>query len=691
MALTNEEKVDLESRVEKLFELFEKITHKLPKKPTFGYIERLILKAVLSKSFKNFADINSEMEEIDKGGKSDLIDPFSNKQASNVWEFLSVLVGRKILMKTIQDSENQTSQKERKINQLVNEIEKKNGTNAPKILTNRLWYDYIKRRCGQLNILGINPQPVEDFYIEPMMSSLDSVIDSCDFNFNDLIQELEKDGSKIQIFGKAGIGKTSLLKYLAISCLNWKIKRGYIPFYISLKRLQSKFPKQRAMDLLSIYRESIEPESKVSLDEVQIAIEKGKVMFLIDGLDLNENTNFKQVQILEEFIERYPKNTFVISSKNEHIIAEDYLKDFEEYELQSFDKERITKFATNWFKAERQEPKHQSDTSMGKQNDLFLEDLKTKDYLAELAKKSTPLLLSCICLTYPESSQAASFYFTGNGLLLQQCAMSRLLQWEDTDGERSPGKSDVYRFLSIEQRSNLISYLAIKLMEKEAAGSYVPKKDIKNLIVEYAAISNIQASLTERKLLNVIDDDPVWANEMLDAIESQDGIIIERINNEYSFIHEQIRDYFCALHLSKADFPEWERCIVKYNSNGAWASVILNALRLRQIATQKILKKIASYEFKSAPELNISITKRESEIEINIFKKHLKKEPSLETWIVKSQDRSPVVTTFFELEDNTPKIITKSLALAPLSPSDVDNWLSGVNIEEIIPTLRKIF
>lgn len=115
----------------------------------------------------------------------------------------------------------------------------------------------------------------------------------------------------ISIIGFAGSGKSTLMKRLYLNCINKRIR---IPIFIELRRLNNFDG-----DLLEyihkfILKKNVKPSKRI----LERALKKGEFLFLFDGYDEIYSSNKEKINInIEEFIDIYSKNIFVITSRPE--------------------------------------------------------------------------------------------------------------------------------------------------------------------------------------------------------------------------------------------------------------------------------------------------------------------------------------------------------------------------------------
>jgi predicted NACHT family NTPase len=123
----------------------------------------------------------------------------------------------------------------------------------------------------------------------------------------------------------AGMGKTTLLKFLFLCCVN--TNEG-IPILIELRKLKS------GQSILSyIYRELTPIEGEFDKDFVLELIKEGNFIFLLDGYDEIPFRDKEEVTSnLRDFIWRAGKNQFILTSRPEPSLAS--FPDFQEFNIE---------------------------------------------------------------------------------------------------------------------------------------------------------------------------------------------------------------------------------------------------------------------------------------------------------------------------------------------------------------------
>jgi len=315
---------------------------------------------------------------------------------------------------------------------------------------------------------------------------------------------------RLMILGKPGSGKSTFLRHLAVACCKSEFQADHIPILVELRDIKdaSRF------DLLN----KIDKEFGLANQaQTQQILNQGKVLILLDGLDEVPGQSRRDVQDhIYEFSQQYYKNRFILTCRTQ--TTEYTLSTFDYVEVAEFKPEQVEIFAQNWFTALAETPEQGTELAVKFLGKLRLPENKPT---AELAV--TPILLSLTCWVFNDLKdlplKRSDLYEQGINLLLEK--------WDEKRGVRRELGSEVYRKLSVGEKKKLLSYLAARKFEQE---QYVlfEQGELQGYIAEYLGIST--------------DD----SEAVLDAIEAQHGLLIQRAQGFWSFSHLTFQEYFTA-------------------------------------------------------------------------------------------------------------------------------------------------
>ncbi|MFG6094994.1 NACHT domain-containing NTPase [Leptothoe sp. ISB3NOV94-8A] len=341
----------------------------------------------------------------------------------------------------------------------------------------------------------------------------------------DMLQEAKK----VLLLGKPGAGKTTFLQHLANRCIAGHYRSDCIPIFIPLRHGLFSSDENISLEqttiglfehLLILFR-----GTELTSLHLQKLLQEGRFFLLLDGLD--EVPSEESIELLKEiqsFTQKYPNNSCVITSRLTS--NSPYLQGFLDVEVDNFSRDQIQIFAQQWFNANlpSQEAAHLK-------TKIFLEslDIPGNQPLKELM--GTPILLSLLCSVFLARSnfpkKRTKLYQAGLDILLERWDKARGIQRDQT-----------YYKLSIPEKLRLLGSIAARTFEK---GHYFfEKSELLDIIVDYV------------KSLNDWDDTVnlekcyLESEAILQAIQVQHGLLVERAKEVYSFSHLTFQEYLTA-------------------------------------------------------------------------------------------------------------------------------------------------
>lgn len=434
--------------------------------------------------------------------------------------------------------------------------------------------DSLKERCGTMRVLDMShPVGLSDIYtsvnILKEVSSYqrrrlkDLVADANAGNFDRLgfgqvsqprvpVMKAVADHKKLIVLGKPGAGKTTFLKHLAMQCIEGRFEPTRLPLFVNLKQFAENpsrlgllaFISQRHFksQITSLERGEVEAQLK----RLKQVLNAGQALILLDGLDeVNQAAHDWVLRDIRVVSEEFHGNHFLMTCR---IAAWEYtFEQFTEVEIADFGPEQVQAFAKQWFE--------------GKvvRSHTFLRHLAQQPRLAELA--STPLLLTLLCLAFEASGTLPS----SRSELYREGLETLLKKW---DASRGIHRDQVYKKLSVKRKEDLLSQIALTTFEQ---GQYFfRQRDVEAYITDY--IRNLPEASEDTTVLSLD------SSAMLQSLEAQHGLLVERVKYYYSFSHLTFHEYFVAreLVLNSDNLPQTMAELVnRYALNPQWREVFL--------------------------------------------------------------------------------------------------------------------
>jgi predicted NACHT family NTPase len=347
--------------------------------------------------------------------------------------------------------------------------------------------------------------------------------------------EAVEEFQKLVVLGKPGAGKTTFMKYLAMSCLGGRFHGELVPIFVTLKA----YAEERGQPSLENYILTEFQKRDVATDAVKRLLKEGRALILLDGLDEVKKEDDRRIkQDIDKLTKDWFTNRFAITCR---IAAREYLfENFTEVEVSDFDDRQIETFVNNWFR--------ESDQSKAER---LLEKLKGNKPIKELAK--SPLLLTLLCLVFGERNdfppKRSELYKEGLEVLMKK--------W---DAKRNIEREIIYKHLSPQNKEDMLGQIAFNTF---VSGEYFfRQEDLQRQIKDY--ICNLPEASADPEALR-LDSEVV-----LKAIEHHHGLLVERARNIYSFSHLTFQEYFVAKAIERDQQLE---ILVQNISNLRWKEV----------------------------------------------------------------------------------------------------------------------
>lgn len=376
----------------------------------------------------------------------------------------------------------------------------------------------------------------------------------------------------LMILGGPGAGKSTFLRRIGLEALKGQIgiyEHQCIPVFLELKQFNSD-----KVDLVKAISNELQNFGFPSSEDFAVkALEAGKLLILFDGLDEvpKVNTN-KVIDTIQDFVTCYDQNRYIASCR---IAAHrSSWNRFEDIELADFNNNQVQDFINKWFSSELDVQANVSERCWQLLNDSGNTAAK------ELAH--TPLLLIFLCLVYDKTQG-----FPSNRATLYRKALDILL--EEWAAEKRINSGEIYQGLNTDLEKVLLSEIAYQGFINDRL-----------FLMEQELVGQIKLFLSDTV------DKPKYLDgkAVLNAIAVQQGILVERAEDVFSFSHLTVQEYLVAQYISQ-DNRSMVETVEKNLTNERWREVFIlmaglmqNADKLLELMEQKARKFLNSKKLK---------------------------------------------------------------------------------------------
>ncbi len=359
----------------------------------------------------------------------------------------------------------------------------------------------------------------------------------------------------LMVLGGPGAGKSTFLRKMGMEALKGKkggFQHSYIPVFIELKRFASS-----DIDIEKFIIEEFRICGFPVPDQFTAkALERGKLLILLDGLDEVPSQNLNEtISQIQNFVDTYHQNRFIASCR---IAAyRNNFRRFSDVAMADFDDEQIQQFINNWF--------HGEDDQQAKTGEKCWELLEKPENEAAKELAHTPLLLTFLCLVYDRSQN-----FPNNRSVLYKKALRILL--EEWAAEKRILRDEIYQGLHTELEELLLSEIAYTGFASNRL--FFSQSEIVDQIKTFLA-----GNLNAPQHLN--------GEAVLNAIAIQQGILVERAEDVFSFSHLTLQEYLTAQYID--DHRLIEKLVTEHLTDERWKEVFLLVAGVMRGGTDDLL------------------------------------------------------------------------------------------------------
>jgi len=364
-----------------------------------------------------------------------------------------------------------------------------------------------------------------------------------------------KEKQYLMVLGSPGSGKSTFLRRIGLEAFKGSkgnYQHGCVPVFVELKRFKNSEISLEQF-IIEEFKTCGFPKPE---EQAQKLLQQGKLLILLDGLDEVPTQNLDgAVTQIQDFVDRHHQNRFIISCRT--AAYRSGFRRFSDVTVAEFDDAQIENFINNWFGSEQDK---QAGTAKKCWETLQKEENKAAKELGQ-----TPLLLTFLCLVYDDSQN-----FPDNRSVLYREALRILL--EKWASEKRIGQDEIYSGLYTELEESLLSEIAHKGFQADRL--FFEEREIIQDIKSFLA-GNLKAP-------HNLDGKAV-----LDAIAVQQGILVERAEDVYSFSHLTLQEYLTAKYID--DNRQVEQLVTQHLTDKRWKEVFLLVAGLMRGGADELL------------------------------------------------------------------------------------------------------
>ncbi|WP_147451953.1 NACHT domain-containing NTPase [Corallococcus sp. CA041A] len=347
--------------------------------------------------------------------------------------------------------------------------------------------------------------------------------------------DLANEEQFLNVLGAPGAGKSTFLRRLGLEALlprrtwtnalkvhlgikpglsdeaNSRYTHDHLPVLIELRRFRTE-----EIDLGALVADEIAvcglPESK---ELTTALLAKGQLLLLFDGVDEIPGDRLDAaIAHIRDFIDKHSRNRFVISCRT--AFYKNFLTRFTDVLLADFDDKQISTFVRGWFRSENDKKQNTAGEFLRLINDP--ENISSK----ELA--NTPLLLTFLCLAFDETMRLPP----NRSELYRQALEILLFRWANN---KRVHNNPIYRDLHPSLEVGMLTEIAAPAFKADRY--FFNRRELTEAITQFLK-NELQAP-------KQIDSDLI-----LEAIEIQQGLLVQRAQDAWSFSHLTLQEYLTA-------------------------------------------------------------------------------------------------------------------------------------------------
>ena len=386
--------------------------------------------------------------------------------------------------------------------------------NYKEVLENYFIRSY--KKCNQINTIipEIEHSKLKDVYLPLTIKNFSDYKSSVNIKIDNYNKEKLEKYKKILILDNAGMGKSTLMKFLFINVIDTAIG---VPFFIELRQLSNdKSIIEYLFEQIEEIKDTMPKEIKIEF--LKSLIQNGDCIFFFDGYDEMPLENKSKITIkLQDFISKSNKNIFFLSSRLTDDLASFY-NDFNKFNIEPL---TITEACCLLQKFD----------NSGKNSSALIQELKN-NYNFKLLKEFlyNPLMISILYFNYKYQRILPDKKYEFYDAVYENL-------YTHHDGRKSGRyEREKYSHLDMSDFERVLRYVAHYTF-------FILKKDSFNRRELIAAIEYSKSNII-KKGYSIDFHADAFLKDILETVPFilKDGL-------DYKWIHKSFQEYFVAQYI----------------------------------------------------------------------------------------------------------------------------------------------
>jgi formylglycine-generating enzyme required for sulfatase activity len=368
---------------------------------------------------------------------------------------------------------------------------------------------------------------------------------SLELNLIEAFKELERRKERgLVILGDPGSGKTTHLKRVLLKCVrdhseSLGLPQDMIPVFLPLRELEDL---KNGLDSF-IEQQLDQPHLKLDPGFGSRLLERGKLLFLLDGLD--EVADEKQREMVSRWIDDaeqiHASCRFVVTCRFAGYTPNARLCErFRELHIRPLSEEQAERFVTNWYCiVEKGQAKDaEQGEILGRKNAAeLIAKLKAPDFRAQRVFEMTrnPLLLANLCLVHYDRKKLPQ----RRAELYEECIDVLLEKWRGVKGLKSGFTAKTGR--------RVLQPAAYWLHQKEER-TRAKAEELAPIIEPAMKTAKVEA-----------ED----ARQFLKSVRDESGLLTGWGDESYGFMHLGFQEYLAALEIWRRFYFENDQGVLQ--------------------------------------------------------------------------------------------------------------------------------